>query len=87
MFQWTEKCEESFRKLKNLLTTTPILALPVEGKNFIVYCDTFFTGLSVVLLRDKNFIAYSSRQLKVYERNYPTHDLELVTVVFALKIW
>ncbi|WMV14613.1 hypothetical protein MTR67_007998 [Solanum verrucosum] len=64
LFEWTEKCEESFRKLKTLLTTAHILALP-----------------------DKNVIAYASRQLKVHERNYLTHDLELAAVVFALKIW
>ncbi|WMV25321.1 hypothetical protein MTR67_018706 [Solanum verrucosum] len=63
-FEWTEKCEESFQKIKPLLTTAPILALP-----------------------DKNVIAYALCQLKVHERNYPTHDLELATVVFALKIW
>ncbi|KAH0702377.1 hypothetical protein KY285_016655 [Solanum tuberosum] len=73
-FEWTEKCEESFQKLKIILTTTSILALPVEG-------------LGVVLMQDKNVIAYASRQLKVHERNYLTHDLELVAVMFALKIW
>ncbi|WMV13769.1 hypothetical protein MTR67_007154 [Solanum verrucosum] len=86
-FEWTEKCEESFQKLKTFLTTAPILALPVEGKDFIVYCDACHFGLGVVLMQDKNVIAYVSRQLKVHERNYPTHDLELATVVFALKIW
>jgi len=43
-FEWTNKCEESFQKLKTLLTTTPILALPVEGKDFIVYCDSSHSG-------------------------------------------
>ncbi|WMV33203.1 hypothetical protein MTR67_026588 [Solanum verrucosum] len=59
-FEWTEKCEESFQKLKILLNTTPILALPVEGKDFIVYCDASQLGLGVVLMRDKNVIAYAS---------------------------
>ena len=86
-FEWTKKCEESFQKLKTLLTATPILALPVKGKDFIVYCDAPHSGLGVVLMQDKNVIAYASRQLKVHERNYPTHDLELAAVVFALKIW
>ncbi|WMV19400.1 hypothetical protein MTR67_012785 [Solanum verrucosum] len=65
----------------------PILALPVEGKDFIIYCDASHSSLGVVLMHDKNVIAYVSYQLKVHERNYPTHDLELATVVFALKIW
>ncbi|KAH0765327.1 hypothetical protein KY285_001198 [Solanum tuberosum] len=86
-FEWTEKCEESFQKLKTLLTTTPVLELPVEGKDFFVYCDASDSGLGAVLMRDKNVITYVSRQLKVHERNYPTHDLELAAVVFALKIW
>ena len=70
-----------------MLTTAPILTLPVEGKNFIVYCDASYSGLAVVLMQEKNLIAYASRQLKVHERNYPTHDLELAAVVFALKQW
>ncbi|WMV59039.1 hypothetical protein MTR67_052424 [Solanum verrucosum] len=86
-FEWTEKCHESFQKLKTLLTTTPILALPVESKDFIVYCDAFHSGLGVVLMQDKNAIAYAPWRLKVYEMNYPTHDLELAAVVLALKIW
>ncbi|WMV58523.1 hypothetical protein MTR67_051908, partial [Solanum verrucosum] len=86
-FEWTEKCEDSFQKLKTLLTTTPILALPVEGKDFIIYCDASHSGLGDVLMQDKNVIAYASRQLKVHERNYPTHDLESAAVVIALNIW
>ena len=83
-FVWSDECEESFQKLKTLLTTTPILTLPVEGKNFIVYCDASSSGLGAVLTREKNVIAYASRQLKVHERNYPTHYFELAAVVFAL---
>ena len=86
-FVWSDECEESFQKLKTLLTTAPILTLPVEGKNFIVYCDASYSGLGAVLMQEKNVIAYTSRQLKVHECNYPTHDLELAAVVFALKQW
>ena len=86
-FVWSDECEESFQKLKTLLTTAPILTLPVEGKNFIVYCDASYSGLGAVLMQEKSVIAYASRQLKVHERNYPTHDLELAAVVFALKQW
>ncbi|WMV19130.1 hypothetical protein MTR67_012515 [Solanum verrucosum] len=71
---------------KTLLTTSPILALPVEGKDFIIYFDASHSGMGVVLMQDKNIIAYALRQLQVHERNYPTHDLELAAVVFALKI-
>ncbi|WMV44912.1 hypothetical protein MTR67_038297, partial [Solanum verrucosum] len=51
-FKWTEKCDKSFQKLKTLLTTTPILALPLEGKDFIVYCDASHLGLGVGLMQD-----------------------------------
>ncbi|WMV49938.1 hypothetical protein MTR67_043323 [Solanum verrucosum] len=60
-FEWTKKYDESFHKLKTLFTTTPILALPVEGKDFIVYCDVSQSGLGVVLMQDKNVIAYVLR--------------------------
>ena len=86
-FVWSDECEESFQNLKTLLTTAPILTLPVEGKNFIVYCDSSYSGLGAVLMQERNVIAYASRQLKVHERNYLTHDLELAAVVFALKQW
>ena len=55
--------------------------------NFIGYCDASYSGLDAVLMQEKNVIAYASRQLKVHERNNPSHDLELVAVVFALKQW
>ena len=84
-FVWSDECEESFQKLKTLLTTAPILTLPVEGKNFIVYYDASYSGLGAVLMHERNLIAYALRQLKVHERNYLTHDLELATGVFALK--
>ena len=47
---WSDECEESFQKLKTLLTTAPILTLPVEGKNFIIYCDASYSGLGAVLM-------------------------------------
>ena len=77
-FVWSDECEESFQKLKTLLTTALILTLPVEGKNFIVYCDASYSGFGAMLMQEKNVIAYASRQLKVHERNYPTHDLSLL---------
>nr|GEU87723.1 putative reverse transcriptase domain-containing protein [Tanacetum cinerariifolium] len=64
-----------------------ILALPEGSENFVVYCDAPHKGLEAVLMQRENVIAYASRQLKVYEQNYTTHDLELGSVVFALKMW
>jgi hypothetical protein len=52
-----------------------------------VYCDASYTGLRCMLVQEGRVMAYSSRQLKIHEKNYPTHDLELAVVVHALKMW
>nr|XP_027060692.1 uncharacterized protein LOC113687227 [Coffea arabica] len=81
------KCEASFRELKKRLTSAPVLALPNGKDNFTVYTDASREGLGCVLMQNGSVIAYVSRKLKSHERNYPTHDLELAAVVFALKKW
>ena len=86
-FTWTDKCEESFQELKRRLISAPILVIPDVGKPFDVYCDASHLGLGCVLMQEKKAMTYASRQLKIHERNYPTHDLELAAIVFALKIW
>jgi len=86
-FIWTDKCEESFQELKRRLTSAPILMIPDVGKPFEVYFDASHLWLGYVLMQEKRAVAYASRQLKVHERNYPTHDLEVAAIVFALKIW
>ena len=63
------------------------LTIPKGIEGFTIYRDSSKMGLGVVLRQHDKVIAYASRQLKDYERNYPTHDLELAAVVFALKIW
>ncbi|GJS81040.1 putative reverse transcriptase domain-containing protein [Tanacetum coccineum] len=69
------------------LAGAPILALPEGSKDFVVYCDVSHKGLGVVLMQREKVISYASRQLKIYEKNYTTHDLELGSVVFSLKLW
>nr|XP_009771167.1 PREDICTED: uncharacterized protein LOC104221741 [Nicotiana sylvestris] len=86
-FQWSNECEESFQKLKVALTTAPILTLPTGAGGFTIYCDASQVGLGCVLMQNGKVVAYASRQLKNHEKNYPTHDLELAAIVFALKIW
>ncbi|GJW83422.1 putative reverse transcriptase domain-containing protein [Tanacetum coccineum] len=86
-FEWGEKAEAAFQLLKQKLCSAPILALPEGSENFVVYCDASHKGLGAVLMQREKFIAYASRQLKVHEKNYTTHDLELGAVVFALKMW
>ncbi|GJV72430.1 putative reverse transcriptase domain-containing protein [Tanacetum coccineum] len=85
-FEWGDKQEAAFQTLKNKLCSAPILALPQGAENFIVYCDASHKGLGAVLMQNEKVIAYASRQLKIHEKNYTTHDLELGAVVFALKI-
>ncbi|GJY40878.1 putative reverse transcriptase domain-containing protein [Tanacetum coccineum] len=86
-FDWGEKEENAFQLIKQKLCSAPILALPEGSEDFVVYCDASHKGLGVVLMQREKVIAYASRQLKIHEKNYTTHDLELGSVVFALKIW
>nr|GFB46924.1 putative reverse transcriptase domain-containing protein [Tanacetum cinerariifolium] len=79
--------EAAFQLLKQKLCSAPILALPEGAKHFVAYCDASHKGLGVVLMQREKVISYALRQLKIHEKNYTTHDLELGAVVFALKIW
>ena len=81
------KCEESFQELKQRLASAPILTIPTQDGKFTIYSDASKVGLRAVLMQDGKVVAYASQQLKDHKKNYPTHDLELATVVFALKIW
>jgi len=87
IFAWTEECENSFQLMKQKLTTSPVLVLPRPEEPYEVYCDASYQGLGCVLMQHKQVVAYASRQLKIHEKNYPTHDLELAAIVFALKVW
>ena len=81
-FVWDVHCENSFNELKKRLTTAPVLILPKPDEPFVVYCDASKLGLGGVLMQDGKVVAYASRQLRIHEKNYPTHDLELAAVVF-----
>nr|GFA20801.1 putative reverse transcriptase domain-containing protein [Tanacetum cinerariifolium] len=86
-FKWGDKQEAAFQLLKQKLCSALIYALPEGCKDFIVYCDASNKGLGAVLMQRKKVNSYASCQLKIHEKNYTTHDLELRPVVFALKIW
>ena len=85
--EWNEKCEKSFQELKQRLVSAPLLVLPDDKGELVIYSDVSHKGLGCVLMQHGNVIAYASRQLKPHEQKYPTHDLELAAIVFALKIW
>ncbi|GJU19649.1 putative reverse transcriptase domain-containing protein [Tanacetum coccineum] len=76
-FDWGDKAEAAFQLIKQKLCSAPILALLEGSKDFVVYCDASHKGLGAVLMQREKVIAYASRQLKIYEKNYTTHDLEL----------
>ena len=86
-FDWDDKCEEAFQELKRRLTSAPILIVPDRGWGYTVYCEASRAGLGCVLMQSERVVAYGFRQLKNLEHNYPTRDMVLAAVVFALKIW
>jgi ribonuclease HI len=86
-FKWTVECQESFDQLRSKLMAAPVLIMPDLKKNFDIYCDASRQGMGCVLMKEGHIIAYTSRQLRKHELNYPTHNLELAAVVHALKIW
>ena len=85
-FDWDDRYKEAFQELKRRLTIAPILIVSDKGQGYTVYCDASRAGLGCVLMQFERVVAYGSRQLKDHEQNYPTHDIELAAVVFALKI-
>ncbi|GKD74566.1 putative reverse transcriptase domain-containing protein [Tanacetum coccineum] len=85
-YEWGKEEEEAFQTLKQKLCGAPILALPKGTEDFVVYCDASLKGYRAVLMQREKVIAYVSRQLKVHEENYATHDLELRAVVFTLRL-
>ena len=87
LYEWSEKCQRSFDKLKAFLTEAPVLTQPTYGREYVIFSDASLNGLGCVLMQEGKVVAYASRQLKPHEKNYPTHDLELAAIVFALKIW
>ena len=86
-FEWTDGVEESFQELKKRFTSAPVFTLPEGKEGFAIYTDASKEGLGCVLMQNGKVIAYAARKLKTHEVNYPTHDLELAAVVFALKKW
>jgi hypothetical protein len=86
-FQWTLDCEKSFQHLKQLLTSAPILRIANPNEDFIACTNECNEGLGGVLNQKGFVICYESRKMKEHEKNYATHDLELESIVHALKKW
>ena len=86
-FDWSDKCIKARNELKRKLKSAPILTVLDGSEGLIVYSDACGEGLGAVLMQHGKVIAYAGRQLRVHEVNYAAHDLELLAVVFALKLW
>nr|GEU55208.1 putative reverse transcriptase domain-containing protein [Tanacetum cinerariifolium] len=84
-FEWVDEQENTFQTLKDMLFNALILALLEGTDDFRVYCDASNQGFGCNLMQRNKVIAYASRQLKIHEKNYTTHDLELGAVLFAPK--
>ena len=82
-FELSEKCQASFENLKAFLTKAPVLTQSTFGQEYVIFNYALLNGLECVLIQEGKLVAYSSRQLKPHIKNYPTHDLELVAIVFT----
>ena len=86
-FVWTELCEEAFTKIKQLSMTALVLKVPDMNKDFLVCTDASKEGLGCVLMKEGRVITYSSRKLRPHEENYVTHDLDIFSILYALRLW
>jgi hypothetical protein len=86
-FVWLEKCAEAFHNLKELLMSTPISKVPDMDNELLVCIDSSKEGLGGVLMQEGRVITYISRKLRRHEENYASHDLKLLAIVYALRVW
>jgi hypothetical protein len=86
-FEWTLKCGNNFNMLKELLTSAPFLKIVDPNEIFVVCTNECKEGIGGVVTQNGHVIIYESRNIKEHERNYATHDLELVVIFHALRMW
>jgi hypothetical protein len=86
-YEWTLKRENNFNLLKELLTSAHVLKIADPNEVFVVCTNACKEGLGGVLMQNGNVIGYESKNIKEHERNYATHDLELVAIVHTLRMW
>ena len=86
-FQWSAYCQKFFAELKTKLSTVSFLALPECSDGYVIYSDASIVVLGCVSMQQHKVIAYVSRDFKDHEKKYPTHELDLVVVLFVLNIW
>jgi hypothetical protein len=86
-FLWTSECEERFQEMKYLLTNAHVKNIAGPNKDFLLCIDAYKEGLIGVLMQEEHVIFYESIKLNEHGINCVTHDLELATIVHALKMW
>ena len=84
---WIEECQKSFEELKSWLTSALVLVILDGMGEYTMYCDASHQEMGCVFMQHSRVIVYASRKLKSHKQNYPTYDLELAIVIFALEIW
>ena len=83
-FTLTEVAQQTFEKMKTIMSSCPVLALLDFSQPFIVECDASGEGLGAVLMQNHHPIAFESRKLKDYERHYSIYDKEMLAILHAL---
>lgn len=81
------ECDSTFKELQQKFTTTLVLIIPDETREMVVYSDASSKELGCMVMQHDRLIVYASQQLKLHEKDYHTHDFELVGISFALMIW
>jgi hypothetical protein len=83
-FHWTEDSQQTFNKLKEVMSTCLILALPNFSQSFVLECDASGVGIGAVLMQGGHPIVFESRKLDESERLYPIYDKEMLAIMHAL---
>ena len=83
-FFWTKEAQKTFDKLKEVMSSCPVLAIPDFSLPFVVECDAFREGIGAVLTQTGHPIAFESRKLNQSEKGYSIYDKEMLTIMHAL---
>ncbi|KAM2418624.1 hypothetical protein ACFX1W_025288 [Malus domestica] len=86
-WEWTDRCQEAFERLKKALMEEPVLRLPDLSKPFELHTDASDFAIGGVLMQEGHPIAYESRKLNNAEKRYTTHEKEMTAIVHCLRVW